>query len=88
MPARWIASIVCGVSLVLFFALAPIAYPNPNFRFALGDLVPLAVATATVVLTTRNAFDSRGHTRLFWALMTAGMVMRKNRKVTYGAWPR
>jgi len=75
MPARRISTFVCGVALVLFFALGPIAFPNPSLRFAIGDLVPLAVATATVILTTRNTIDSRGHTRLFWGLVTASMVM-------------
>lgn len=60
---------------MLAFALAPSIFPSPFFRTAMGDLVPLLVATATVVLTARNAFDSRGHTRLFWGLMTAGMAM-------------
>jgi signal transduction histidine kinase len=75
MPARSIASLACGVALVLAFALAPSIFPGPFFRTAMGDLVPLLVATATVVLTARNAFDSRGHTRFFWGLMTAGMAM-------------
>jgi len=75
MPARRISTLVCGVALVLFYALAPIAYPNPNFRFAVGDLVPLAVATATAILAVRNTLDSRGHTRLFWGLVTVSMVM-------------
>ncbi|MBI3644513.1 MAG: HAMP domain-containing histidine kinase [Acidobacteriales bacterium] len=75
MPARPITSFACGVALVLAFALAPSIFPSPFFRTAMGNLVPLLVATATVVLTARNAFDSRGHTRLFWGLMTAGMAM-------------
>jgi signal transduction histidine kinase/uncharacterized membrane protein len=75
MTARRIASLACGLAVVLFFVLVPIAFPNANVRYAVGDLVPLAVATATVILGTRNAIDSRGHTRLFWGLMTAGMVM-------------
>jgi len=37
--------------------------------------VPLLISTATIVLSTRKRFiDSRGHTRLFWILMTAGLV--------------
>jgi len=50
-------------------------FPNPFFRVAMGDLIPLLVITAAFILSARNAFDSRGHTRLFWSLMTAGMVM-------------
>jgi len=63
------------VGLLLAFALAPAVFPSPFFRVAMGDLVPLLLITATVVLSARNAFDSRGHTRLFWSLMTAGMAM-------------
>jgi signal transduction histidine kinase len=41
----------------------------------MGDGVPLLVITAALIVSARNAFDSRGHTRLFWSLMTAGMAM-------------
>ncbi len=41
----------------------------------MGDLVPLLVITAAFILSARNAFDSHGHTRLFWSLMAAGMAM-------------
>jgi signal transduction histidine kinase len=41
----------------------------------MGDLIPLLVITAAFIVSARNAFDSRGHTRLFWSLMTAGMGM-------------
>jgi len=41
----------------------------------MGDVIPLLVIAAAVILSARNAFDSRGHTRLFWSLMTAGMAM-------------
>ena len=41
----------------------------------MGDLIPLLVIAAAVIVCARNAFDSRGHTRLFWSLMTAGMAM-------------
>src|ERR1039458_2764594 len=41
----------------------------------MGDLVPLLVITAAFILSARNAFDSRGHTRLFWSLMTTGIAM-------------
>ena len=30
---------------------------------------------AAFVVSARNAYDSHGHTRLFWGLMTAGMAM-------------
>ncbi len=41
----------------------------------MGDLIPLLVITAAFMVSARNAFDSRGHTRLFWSLMTAGMAL-------------
>jgi signal transduction histidine kinase len=41
----------------------------------MGDLVPFLVITAACIVSTRNAFDSRGHTRLFWSLVAAGMAM-------------
>ena len=41
----------------------------------MGDLVPLLVIVATFSVSARNAFDSRGHTRLFWSLVAAGMAM-------------
>jgi len=41
----------------------------------MGDAVPLLVIAAAFIVSARNAFDSRGHTRLFWSLMTAGMAM-------------
>jgi signal transduction histidine kinase len=75
MPSRKISPFVCGLALLLAFALVPRIIPSPFFRIAMGDLVPLLVVTATLILTTRNALDSRGHTRLFWGLMTAGMAM-------------
>jgi signal transduction histidine kinase len=49
-------------------------FPGPFFRTILGDLVPLAIVTASAVLCGQNALGSRGHARLFWSLMTAGMV--------------
>jgi signal transduction histidine kinase len=49
--------------------------PSPVLRLAMGDVVPLLVITAAFIVSARNAFDSRGHTRLFWSLMTAGMAM-------------
>jgi signal transduction histidine kinase len=70
-----ISALLCGVGLLLAFALAPAVFPSPFFRVAIGDLVPLLVIAAAVIVSARNAFDSRGHTRLFWSLMTAGMAM-------------
>jgi signal transduction histidine kinase len=70
-----ISSLLCGVGLLLAFALAPVVFPNPFFRVAMGDLIPLLAITAAFILSARNAFDSRGHTRLFWSLMATGMAM-------------
>lgn len=70
-----ISSLLCGVGLLLAFVLAPVVFPSPFFRLAMGDGVPLLVITAAFIVSARNAFDSRGHTRLFWSLMTAGMAM-------------
>jgi signal transduction histidine kinase len=75
MPSRSISAVVGGMALLLIFALAPVVFPNPFFRIVMGDSIPLVISTATLVLTIRNALDSRGHTRLFWVLMTAGLVM-------------
>jgi signal transduction histidine kinase len=75
MRVRHISALVCGTSLLGAFALASRVIPSPWFRTAMGDLVPLLVMTATVVVTLRNALDSRGHPRLFWSLMTAGISM-------------
>jgi len=72
---RPIPSLLWGVGLLLAFVLAPAVLPSPFFRLAMGDLIPLLVITAACVPSARNAFDSRGHTRLFWSLMTAGLVM-------------
>jgi signal transduction histidine kinase len=41
----------------------------------MGDLVPLLVIVAACIPSAMNARDSRGHTRLFWSLMTTGLVM-------------
>jgi signal transduction histidine kinase len=72
---RPIPSLLCGVGLLLAFALAPVVFPNPFFRTAMGDLIPLLVIAAACIPSARNACDSRGHTRLFWSLMTMGLVM-------------
>jgi signal transduction histidine kinase len=75
MPLRPISSLVCGIALVLAFALAPMVFPSPFFRIAMGNLIPFFIGTATLVLVSRNALDSHGHTRLFWVLMTTGQIM-------------
>ncbi|HKM85212.1 MAG TPA: HAMP domain-containing sensor histidine kinase [Terriglobales bacterium] len=70
-----ISSLLTGVGLLLAFALASAVFPNPSFRVAMGDLVPLLVIVAACIVSARNAFNSRGHTRLFWSLVTAGAAM-------------
>lgn len=70
-----ISALVCGIGVLLAFALAPAIFPNPAFQVAMGDIVPLLVITAAFVISAKNAFDSHGHTRLFWSLMTTGMAM-------------
>jgi signal transduction histidine kinase len=70
-----ISSLFCGLGLLLAFAGAPAIFPSPFFRVAIGDLVPMLVIGATAILCVRNASDSGGHTRFFWTLMAAGMVM-------------
>ncbi len=72
---RPISSLLCGFGLLLGFALTPYVFPSPFLRTAVGDLVPLLVVGATTILTLKNAFDSHGHARLFWGLMTTGMAM-------------
>lgn len=75
MTLRPISSLVSGIALVLAYALAPVVFPNSFLQIAMGDLVPLVISTATLVLATRNALDSRGHTKFFWILVTAGLSM-------------
>ena len=70
-----ISSLLSGVGLLLVFFLVPAAFPSPFLRVAIGDLIPLLVVTAAFILSARNASDSRGHTRLFWSLIAAGMAM-------------
>ena len=66
---------MCATGLLGAFALMP-AVTHGNFlQTATGDLAPLAVIAATVILTLRNAHDSHGSTRLFWSLITLGMAM-------------
>jgi signal transduction histidine kinase len=75
MKIRQISAAVCGAGLLAAFALMPQVVRGGFFRTAAGDLVPLAIIAATVVLGLRNALDSRGYTRLFWSLITLGMAM-------------
>lgn len=70
-----ISALACGIALLAGFALAPLVIPSPLFRTAMGDLVPLLLITVALIVCARNAFDSRGHTRLFWSLMAAGVAM-------------
>src|SRR5215468_1715249 len=74
MSLRPIPALLFALALLVAFALAPVIYPNPQFRIAMGDLIPLLISTATVIVMVRNVSDSRGPTRLFWALMMAGMI--------------
>ena len=60
---------------MLGFILAPLVFPNVYFRVTMGNLIPLLVGTVTLILAVRNTLDSRGNTRLFWGLMTAGLAM-------------
>src|ERR1700679_2356783 len=63
------------MALFAGFSLPPLVFPNPFFRTIMGDLVPQVIIAAAFFVSTRNAFDSRGHTRLFWSLIAAGMGM-------------
>jgi len=75
MALRPISSLACGIALVLGFILGPLVFPNLYFRVTMGNLIPLLVGTVTLILAVRNTLDSRGNTRLFWGLMTAGLAM-------------
>ncbi len=70
-----ISSLLGGVGLLLALFLVPAVFPSPFLRVATGDLIPLLLVAAALILSARNAFDSRGHTRLFWSLIAAGMAM-------------
>jgi signal transduction histidine kinase len=59
----------------LAFAVASAIPASRTFHTVLGDVVPIVVMVAAVYFCVRNAFDSRGHTRLFWSLMGAGLCM-------------
>ena len=75
MSRSYISPLLWGAGLLLSFALAPWVIPSPFFRIALGDAVPLLVIAAAFIISAKNAHDSRGHTRLFWSLITVGMAM-------------
>lgn len=75
MSLRPISFIVYALCLLLAFALAPAIFPNQAFRTALGDIVPLVVLGATFFFSARNAYEGRGHARLFWSLVAASMAM-------------
>ncbi len=75
MSARPKSLVVRAVCLLAAFALAPVAFPNEAFRVAMGDLVPLIALAAVFAISTMNAKDSRGHTRLFWSLIATGVAM-------------
>ena len=78
-----ISAVACGVGLLLAFALAPTIFPAPFFRVVMGDVLPLLVLAAATILSVRNAIDSRGHTRLFWSLVAAGMAMWCSNQVSW-----
>ncbi|MBI3478207.1 MAG: HAMP domain-containing histidine kinase [Acidobacteria bacterium] len=75
MSLRPLSSLACGIALLLVFGLGPMVFPHPFFRTAMGDVIPFLIGSATLVLSGRNALDSRGHTRIFWTLMTVGLGM-------------
>ena len=72
---RPLSTIAAGFSIVAAFILAPLVFPNPAFRIAMGDLVPLVVLCLATALSFKNGLGSHGHTRLFWNLLTAGYAM-------------
>ena len=75
MNVRQISAAVCAIGFLAAFALMPGVAHGNFLQTATGDLAPLAVIAGTVILTLRNAYDSRGSTRLFWGLITVGMAM-------------
>ncbi len=75
MNVRQISAAVCTIGFLAAFALMPGVAHGNFLQTATGDLAPLAVIAGTVILTLRNAYDSRGSSRLFWGLITVGMAM-------------
>jgi hypothetical protein len=70
-----ISALFGGLGLLLAFALAPALFPSPAFHAGEGAVIPLLVLIAAAIVSARNAFDSRGHTRLFWSLVASGCAM-------------
>jgi signal transduction histidine kinase len=70
-----ISALFWGAGLLLVFAVAPVIYPNAAFRTAMGDIIPFLLIAAASFISARNAFDGRGHKRLFWSLIAAGLTM-------------
>lgn len=69
------SSLMGAIGLLAAFAAIPIVFPNQVFRVAMGDVVPLIVIAGSCIFSAKNALDSRGHTRLFWTLLTIGTGM-------------
>ena len=72
---REISALVCAVGLLAAFAATPLVVHGEFARTAIGDLVPMVVIAATLMVGLRNAFNSRGRTRLFWGLLSLAMSM-------------
>ena len=64
-----------GMSVMLAYVLAPIVFSSASFRLAMADFVPTTLLAAGAIVCAKNSIDSRGHTRLFWSLVSAGMAM-------------
>lgn len=69
------SSLLGAAGILLALILVPAVFPNPFVGVVVGDLIPIIVITAASTLCCMNASESRGHSRLFWSLMTAGMAM-------------
>jgi len=41
----------------------------------MGDITPFLLIAAASFISARNAFDGRGHKRLFWSLIAVGLIM-------------
>lgn len=75
MPKHFKAWIAGSMAAVLLYALGPVVIKDEYLRVVLGDGIPFLIGMGLLILVARNAIDSRGHTRLFWGLMTAGVAM-------------
>jgi signal transduction histidine kinase len=69
---RWLAAL--AVVLVGFTTVA-LTVSNLRILNATSDLIALMLMLVATVLMARNAYNSRGQTRLFWGLITVGCVM-------------